>query len=172
MPVKKKRRRKRSENENLQPFPSLSLNNDPQLEVFSVTMRCSNADLLALWLILCTQGHEGFNSPPGHRFVCALASLCVCVCLRHPCIYLCVCFFFSCTFPLYFHQITNSNESPLAIIAHFSADPTRWGGQSVLLWAFVCIKMGWVEYQNVQTQDVYCGLSGPLHCVQYSCACY
>lgn len=68
----------------LQPFPSQSLNNDPQLEVFSVTMRCSNADLLALWLILCTQGHgDFFNSLPGLRcararrpvplFVCAFS---------------------------------------------------------------------------------------------------
>lgn len=37
----------------------------------------------------------------------------------------------------------------------------------MLLCAFVCIKMGRVEYQNVQTQtqDVHCGLSGPL-CAQ------
>lgn len=134
-------------------------------------MRCSNADLLAPWLILCTQGHEGFNSPPEHHLVRALATVCVCVYVRCPCIYLCACF--SRTFPLYFHQITNSNESPLAIIAHFSADPTRWGGQTVLLCAFVCIKMGWVEYQNVQTQtqDVHCGLSGPLHCVHRISLC-
>lgn len=37
-------------------------------------------------------------------------------------------------------------------------------GQSVLLCVFVRIKMGREDYQNVQkqTQDVHCGLSGPL----------
>ena len=29
----------------------------------------------------------------------------------------------------YFSQITNSNELPPAIIAHFNTDPARWGGQ-------------------------------------------
>lgn len=49
---------------------------------------------------------------------------------------------FSLIFILHFHQITNSNVLPLAIIAHFRDDPTRWEGQSVLHCVFVCIKMG------------------------------
>lgn len=130
----KKRRGKSSENESLLPFPSLSLNNDPQLEFFSVSMRCSNAGLLALWLILCTQGHRDFNISPWHcRCVCA--SMCVhfCVQLVAVCVfYLSVSFIFA----LYFHQITNSNELPPAIIVHFSTDPTKRGGQSVLLCGF------------------------------------
>ncbi len=141
-------------------------------------MRCSNAGLLALWLILCTQGHEDFNLLSWRCrsvrvcVMCALAFLllCVCVCTRvYACVCACVICVFSLISPLYFYQITNSNELPLAIIAHFSADPTRWGGQSVLLCAFVCIKMGREDYQNVQkqTQDVHCGLSGPL-CAQIS----
>lgn len=145
-------------------------------------MRRSNADLLAPWLILCTQGHKGFNSPPGHRLVCALASVCVCVCvcvcLRHPCIYLCALFCFVFFYPAHFHF--TFTKSPILMSRHWQLLPTLaltqqdGGGQSVLLCAFVCIKMGWVEYQNVQTQtqDVDCGLSGPLHCVQYSCARY
>lgn len=103
--------------------------------------------------------------------MCALASVRVRICICVPGhvyvpAFICV---FSLISPLYFHQITNSNELPLAIIAHFSADPTRWGGQSVLLCAFVCIKMGSEDYQNVQkqTQDVHCGLSGPF-CAQIS----
>lgn len=82
----------------LQPFPSQSLNNDPQLEVFSVTMRCSNADLLALWLILCTQGHEDF----------------LIHCLGYvvhvhvaPCIYLCVLFFLP---PLHIYTLLSPNH--------------------------------------------------------------
>lgn len=115
-------------------------------------MHCSNAGLLALWLILCTQGHEDFNLSSWHcKCVCGLAFVGVHMHLRAQHVYvhafICV---FSLIFPLYFHQITNSNELPLAIIAHFSADPTRWGGQSVLLCAFVCIKMGRENYQNVQ----------------------
>ena len=140
-------------------------------------MHCSNAGLLALWLILCTQGHEDFNLSSWHCrcvSVCvrvlAFVPLCVCMHLRawHVYVHAFICVF-SLISPLYFHQITNSNELPLAIIAHFSADPTRWGGQSVLLCAFVCIKMGREDYQNVQkqTQDVHCGLSGPL-CAQIS----
>lgn len=86
------------------------------------------------------------------------------LCAQHEYVHAFFCVF-SLISPLYFHQITNSNELPLAIIAHFSADPTRWGGQSVLLCASVCIKMGREYYQNVQkqTQDVHCGLSGPLY---------
>lgn len=136
-------------------------------------MHCSNAGLLALWLILCTQGHEDFNLSFWHRR-CEWVRVCFCACAyMHLCsrhvyapAFICV---FSLISPLYFHQITNSNELPLAIIAHFSTDPTRWGGQSVLLCAFVCIKMGREDYQNVQkqTQDVHCGLSGPL-CAQIS----
>lgn len=90
-------------------------------------MDCSNAGLLALWLILCTQGHEDFNlSSWQWRSVCLLLCVCiVCIFMRS----MCTCmhlFVFSLIFPLYFHQITNSNDLPLAIIAHFSADLTRW----------------------------------------------
>lgn len=97
-------------------------------------MHCSNAGLLALWLILCTQGHEDFNLSSWHCTcvcvrVCLLASVSLCTC---GCICMCsmstrmhfICVF-SLIFQLYFHQITNSNELPLAIIAHFSCDPTR-----------------------------------------------
>lgn len=119
-------------------------------------MHCSNAGLLALWLILCTQGHEDFNLLSWH---------CRRLCAQHESVHAFVCVF-SLISPLHFHQITNSNELPLAIIAHFSTDPTRCGeGRSMLLCAFVCIKMGREYYQNLQkqTQDVHCGLSGPLH---------
>lgn len=61
---------------------------------------------------------------------CLLASRCARVCARacsmctrarlFICFLLYLCFTFT--------QITNSNELPLAIIAHFSADPTRWAG--------------------------------------------
>lgn len=90
-------------------------------------MHCSNAGLLALWLILCTQGHEDFNLSSWHcRCVSALLCACVYMYQRAQHVYaltfICV---FSLIFPLYFYQITNSNELPLAIIAHFSADPTR-----------------------------------------------
>lgn len=46
---------------------------------------------------------------------------------------------FSLIFPLYSDQITNSNVLPLAIIAHFSADPTRWGGGGGSECATVCL---------------------------------
>lgn len=115
-------------------FPSSSLNNDPQLEFFSVTTHCSNVRLLALQLILCTQGHEDFNLSSctadvcigGHvharthsvLYDCAEPVCVACVCARiHE--------RFLIFFPLYFCQITNSNELPLAIIAHFSTDLTR-----------------------------------------------
>lgn len=104
-------------------------------------MHCSNAGLLALWLILCTQGHEDFNLSSWHcrrvRVCFTFLPVCVCVCTRlcaqhvYAHAFICV---FSLISPLYFHQITNSNELPLAIIAHFSADPTRWGGR---VWHFV-----------------------------------
>lgn len=68
-------------------FPSLSLNNDPQLEFFSVTMHCCNAGLLALWLILCTQGHEDFNLS-SWNCLCVYLLLCLCACAVY--IYLCV----------------------------------------------------------------------------------
>jgi len=85
------------------------------------------------------------------------------MCVRRVSMHVFVCF--SPIFQLNFHQITNSNELPLAIIAHFIADPTRWEGQSVLHFAFVFVKMGRGNYQNVQKQtgDVHCGLSKPLY---------
>lgn len=94
-------------------------------------MQCSNAGLWVLWLILCTQGHEDFNLLSWHcgrvraRWLSRLShapshGMCTCA-------HLFIWFFFLIS-PLYFHQITNSNELPLAIIAHFSADPTRWEG--------------------------------------------
>lgn len=89
-------------------FP-LSLNNDPQLEFLSVTTRRSNAGLLVLWLILCTQGHEDFNLSSWHRRRARLPSglsVCASVCARvrarhvytRTFIYL-----FSLISPLYFH---------------------------------------------------------------------
>lgn len=74
-------------------------------------------------------------------------------------------------FQLNFHQITNSNELPLAIIAHFAADPTRWEGQSVQHCVFVRAKTGRGDYQNVekQIQDAHCGLGEPLCAQIYSC---
>lgn len=66
-------------------------------------------------------------------------------------------------------------KSPILMSCHWQLLPTLAltlqdeGGQSVLLCAFVCIKMGIGNYQNVQkqTQDVHCSLSGPL-CAQSS----
>lgn len=71
-------------------------------------------------------------------------------------------------FPLYLHF--TFTKSPILMSCHWQLLPTLvltlqdGRGQSVLLCVFVCIKMGREDYQNVQkqTQDVHCGLSGPL----------
>lgn len=67
-----------------------------RLGIVDVCLRC-----FALLVCICT-------SVPQHVYVLAF-----------------ICVFSLIFFSLYFHQITNSNELPLAIIAHFSADPTR-----------------------------------------------
>lgn len=150
--------RTRSENESIQPFPSLSLNNDPQLEFLSVTTRRSNAGLLVLWLILCTQGHEDFNLLSWHRrrarspsglSVCA--SACVCACARTACvhahIYLSV-----------FSYISTllSPKSPILMSCHWQLLPTLaltlqdGRGQSVLLCVSARIRTGREDHQNVR----------------------
>lgn len=134
-------------------------------------MHCSNAGLLALWLILCTQGHEDFNLSSWHcRCECVRLLLCVRV-YAFVCPGMCMCLHLFVCFLLFLHF--TFTKSPILMSCHRQLLPTLaltlqdGGGQSVLLCAFVCIKMGREDYQNVQkqTQDVHCGLSGPL-CAQ------
>lgn len=87
-------------------------------------MHCSNAGLLALWLILCTQGHEDFNLSSWHcRCVCVCLHLCfvhecICSCLRSMfmCMHLFVCFL------LFFHF--TFTKSPILMSCHWQLLPT------------------------------------------------
>lgn len=106
----------------LQPFSFLCLNNDPQLEFLSVTMHCSNAALLALWLILCTEGHEDLNLSSWncrHVRLRSLAFLPLCLCVMP--VY-CSGIYFLYFLPSYLHFIFT--KSPILMSCHRQLLPT------------------------------------------------
>ena len=83
-------------------------------------MHFSNAGLLALWLILYTQGHEDFLFIALALYMCAWVRLCVCeyasVCTVFVCMHLFVCFL------LFFHF--TFTKSPILMSCHWQLLPT------------------------------------------------
>lgn len=83
-------------------------------------MHCSNAGLLALWLILCTQGHEDFNLSSWHcRCECVRLLLCV---YAFVCPGMCMCLHLFVCFLLFLHF--TFTKSPILMSCHWQLLPT------------------------------------------------